>query len=183
MGLAKRYGYCICHNTMSSLNAKGLCPIGAKERHEKSAKSKGIITKNARNVENLAISKGFTIKKKEDGICNRAREDRVEGCDGQLRSKDKSFKKTKTKINYRSEKGKELAKQELLLFQKLFQERPPSCEYCGTEITVFNPTNYHHVRTKGSHPELRLVESNIVKICIECHLKEHGFKPRKNGND
>lgn len=165
MGLEKRYGYCICHNTMSSLNAKGLCPIGAKERHERNAESKG-----------------FTIKKKYNDINRSIENDNSDSASYRIleqTNKRTPINKAKSKIKYRSEKGKELAKQELLLFQKLFQERPPYCEYCKTEITVFNPTNYHHVRTKGSHPELRLVESNIVKICVDCHLKEHGFKPRK----
>jgi hypothetical protein len=168
MGLEKRYGYCICHNTMSSLNAKGLCPIGAKERHEKSAESKGLTIKKKGNDINRSIENYI-----RESSSNRLLEETT---------KTTPTNKEKAKIKYRSDKGKELAKQELLLFQKLFQERSSSCEYCGTEITVFNPTNYHHVRTKGSHPELRLVESNIVKICVECHLKEHGFKPRKNGN-
>lgn len=101
--------------------------------------------------------KGFTVKEKSNEF-------------------NTNFKTPK--IKHRSEKGKEIVKAELLLFQKIFKERPPFCEWCKASITVFSPMNYHHLRPKGSHPELRLVESNIVKICAECHLKEHGFKPR-----
>lgn len=104
-----------------------------------------------------AESKGFTVKEKSNEF-------------------NTNFKTPK--IKHRSEKGKEIVKAELLLFQKIFKERPPFCEWCKASITVFSPMNYHHLRPKGSHPELRLVESNIVKICAECHLKEHGFKPR-----
>jgi len=102
------------------------------------------------------------------------------GISGRESRKEGKIDFKKAKIKHRSEKGKEIIKQELLLFQKIFNERPPWCEWCKASITVFSPMNYHHLRTKGSHPELRLVESNIVKICSECHLKEHGFKPRKN---
>lgn len=148
--MEKRYGNCVCHNRYSSLNAKGLCPDGARERN---------------NL--VAISKGF--KGKEDECNERSLETGMP---------IRPIKNKKAKINHRSEKGKATIKAELLLFQKIFQERDPWCEWCKAPITVFSPMNYHHLRTKGSHPELRLVESNIVKICAECHLKEHSFKPR-----
>jgi hypothetical protein len=41
--MKQRYGYCQCHNRLSSLNSKGLCPEGAKERRKHSAESKGIV--------------------------------------------------------------------------------------------------------------------------------------------
>jgi hypothetical protein len=120
---------------MSSLNAKGLCPIGAKERHERSAESKGMTIKH--------LGK-------------------------------------KTAIKQRTDRNKELVKLELLMFKKIWETRPHFCEWCKTPITVFSPINYHHIKTKGAHPELRLEETNIVKICAECHIKEHGFKPKSS---
>lgn len=86
--------------------------------------------------------------------------------------------KPKKQIARRSEKNKELVKLELLVFQKIYNERAPYCEWCGTPITVFSPMNYHHLRTKGARPDLRLEPSNIVKICYACHQKEHSLKPK-----
>jgi len=45
-----KYVYCLNHPKTRAINAKELCAVCTKERHEKSAKSKG-----------------FTVKKKEDG--------------------------------------------------------------------------------------------------------------------
>lgn len=54
--MIQKYGICICHGRNNPINSKGLCPIGAKKRHERSAASKGMLTKSARNNENLAIN-------------------------------------------------------------------------------------------------------------------------------
>lgn len=62
---------------------------------------------------------------------------------------------------------------ELELFKRLYEERDPWCEWCGKGIIGFSVVNYHHIKPKSRFPELRLVESNIVKICFDCHFKEH----------
>jgi len=162
MGLAKRYGYCICHNTLSSLNAKGLCPIGAKERHEKSAKSKGIITKNARNVENLAKHKELTIKKKDNECNERSLETRMP---------IRPIESKKTKIKPRSAKNKELVKAELLVFKKIWESRPHYCEVTGKPIHTFDVRCFSHVLTKGAYPRFRLYEKNIVFCLPEVHFQ------------
>lgn len=154
-----KYGHCKNHPAIYAQNSRGLCAECTREKHRQSAESKGLI-----------------IKQKNDNRGNKTVE-----ADNDQPQKDATknpIGRTKAKIKHRSKKGLETVKAELLLFQKIFNERPPKCEYCGTSITVYSPCNYHHVRTKGSHPELRLVESNIVKICVECHLKEHSFNPR-----
>lgn len=157
-----KHGFCKNHPKIYAQNSRGLCGECTREKHRQSAESKGFTIKEKRNDNNgIQKQKWRTIP---SGLAENAT--------------PVSFAKTNSKIKHRSEKGKEIVKAELLLFQKIFNERPPKCEWCGTSIKVFNPCNYHHVRTKGSHPELRLVESNIVKICVECHLKEHSFRPR-----
>lgn len=59
------------------------------------------------------------------------------------------------------------------LFLEIYNERPHVCEYCGKNIYGFSVANYHHVKPKSTHPELRLEKSNIVKICFPCHQKQH----------
>lgn len=162
-----KYGYCTNHSKRFAVNAKKLCTECTRERHRKSAESKGFTIKEKSNEHRGIESNIYT------------RNTRSQDPNEPFQSSQRFNKKKAYKINNRSEKGKATIKAELLLFQKIFQERDPKCEWCKAPITVFSPINYHHLKTKGSHPELRLVESNIVKICDECHMKEHGFNPRK----
>ncbi len=61
--MEKRYGNCVCHNRYSSLNAKGLCPEGAKDRHKKSAESKGFVIKEKENECNeRSLETGMPIR-------------------------------------------------------------------------------------------------------------------------
>lgn len=93
------------------------------------------------------------------------------------RYKKKATTKNKT-IKHRSEKNKDIIKQELGLFNEIWNERPRICKICQRVLTVFNPILFHHLKTKGSHPELRLEKSNIVLLCDACHMGEHSFKPK-----
>jgi hypothetical protein len=163
--LDKRYGNCVCHNRYSSLNAKGLCPEGARERN---------------NL--VAINKGFVIKE-NDGyrgieiITNQV--DRgVQESNEQIQSTQRFDKKKAYKINYRSEKGKATIKAELLLFQKIFKERPHFCEVTGKPIIAFDIRCFSHVLTKGAYPKFRLYEKNIV-FCLPDKHFEWEFKTRK----
>lgn len=167
-----KYGYCKNHPKIYAQNSRQLCAECTREKHKQSAESKGFTVKEKSNVFNTTRRRTPELRSvQEPSEFNRGRQ-------GEMPEK-KSFNFKTSKIKHRSEKGKEIVKQEFLLFQKIFNERPPWCEWCKASITVFSPMNYHHLRTKGSHPELRLVESNIVKICDECHMKEHGFKPKQ----
>lgn len=160
-----KYGHCKNHPSIYAQNSRGLCAECTREKHRQSAESKGLIIKQ----KNEHRGNKTAIHTSDRGL---------QEPNEPIQSQQGLFKKKTAKIKHRSKKGLDTVKAELLLFQKIFNERPPECEYCGTSITVFSPCNYHHIKTKGSHPELRLVESNIVKICVECHLKEHSFKPR-----
>lgn len=62
---------------------------------------------------------------------------------------------------------------EKILFFEIFNERDPWCELCGEPILEFNVANYHHLKHKGNHPELRLDKTNIIKVCFNCHRKFH----------
>lgn len=160
-----KYGHCKNHPAIYAQNSRGLCAECTREKHRQSAESKGLIIKQKDEHRGNKVNI-LTV----DSVLQEPNEP--------IQAKQGLFKKKTAKIKHRSKKGLDTVKAELLLFQKIFNERPPECEYCGTSITVFSPCNYHHIKTKGSHPELRLVESNIVKICVECHLKEHSFNPR-----
>ena len=70
------------------------------------------------------------------------------------------------------------------LYKELFQEWKQtdmegnefiSCVACGTRIYSENVSvnNFAHVKSKGSHPELKYDKGNVVCKCHFCHLTEH----------
>lgn len=164
--MEKRYGNCTCHGRYSSLNAKGLCPEGARERHRKSAESKGFTIKEKSNEHRGIESNIYT------------RNTRSQDPNEPFQGSQRFNKKKAYKINNRSEKGKATIKAELLLFQKIFQERPPFCEVTGKRIFEFNVCCFSHVLAKGAYPKFRLYEKNIV-FCLPDKHFEWEFKTRK----
>lgn len=168
-----RYGYCLNHPKKIARNAKRLCDYCTAERHKKAAESKGLIIKEKTNDK----------RRKEDysDIPRLNASDRRSQLSMEVQKKATN---KKTKINHRSEKNKDIIKQELGIFNEIWNERPRICKICQRVLTVFNPILFHHLRTKGSHPELRLEKSNIVLLCDQCHMGEHGFKPKldREGN-
>lgn len=46
-------------------------------------------------------------------------------------------------------------------------EREPACAACGRTKDI----EVHHIKSYREHPELELVESNLVSLCADpCHL-------------
>ena len=75
------------------------------------------------------------------------------------------------KIKLRKKKVKfKKATGEKDLFLKIWQEREHVCSNCkcslGDEPVVHF---FSHIKSKGAYPELRLCESNIELLCLECH--------------
>ncbi|MFZ1789278.1 MAG: hypothetical protein WAT92_13225 [Saprospiraceae bacterium] len=168
-----KYGYCKNHSAIYADNAKGLCKKCTAERHARSAESKGLIIKEKTNDKRRNESYPSI-----SGLDESDRRSQLS-----LEVQKKATNK-KTKINHRSEKNKDIIKQELGIFNEIWNESPRICKICQRVLTVFNPILFHHLRTKGSHPELRLEKSNIVLLCDQCHMGEHGFKPKldREGN-
>ena len=100
----------------------------------------------------------FIVNKKHYlcSVCNKRRLD------------DSRETKPKKKYTYKRKKTGERD-----LFEEIWKERPPYCEWCGEGIYEFSVANYHHIKNKNMYPELRLIKENIVKICFTCHRKAH----------
>ena len=49
----------------------------------------------------------------------------------------------------------------------------PLCERCLKRGLVVPLDIVHHIMPIDTHPELRLVMSNLESLCIECHDIEH----------
>jgi hypothetical protein len=168
MGIEKRYGYCICHDKYSPLNSKGLCPIGAKERHERSAASKNMVVKKKRNEKEI---------KKENGFDNALRNDIHKSLGifstvyGDYRKPQlamevqKQAAKKKTKINHISkEKAKENTELARLKKTKIL-EIGKTCEMCGKhgEVDLF-----HIIGVGDKKHSTNPV--NTILSCRFCHL-------------
>ena len=161
-----KYGYCLNHPNKIARNSKRLCDTCTAERHKKAAGSKGLIIKEKTNDKVIPRPNASDSRSQLS-----------------LEVQKKAAKK-KTQINHRSEKNKDIIKQELGIFNEIWNERDRICRICQKLLTVFNPILFHHIRTKGAKPELRLEKSNIVLLCDQCHMGEHGFNPKldREGN-
>lgn len=173
-----KYGYCKNHSAIYAVNAKGLCQECTAERHAKAAESKGLTIKKKTNdtiIEWRRRNESYSGLPSPD----------TRGRSSQLSLEvQKSVTSKKKHLKHRSEKNKELVRKELGVFNEIWNERPRFCKICERVLTVFNPILFHHLRTKGSSPELRLEKSNIVLLCDSCHMGEHSFKPKldRDGN-
>jgi hypothetical protein len=146
--MEKRYGNCVCHNRYSSLNAKGLCPEGARERHKKSAESKGFKVKEY----------GIDRNTKTEAI-----QDKEFSFEGNGVKGETTFKKAK--INRVSEnKAKENAELARLKKAKIL-ELGEKCEMCPRHGSV----DLFHIigvgdKTHATNPK------NLLLSCRWCHL-------------
>lgn len=64
---------------------------------------------------------------------------------------------------------------ETAVFIEIWRERRHVCQNlgCGAELKTFKPICFHHLKTKGAHPALRLVKRNIALLCENCHTEAH----------
>lgn len=67
-----------------------------------------------------------------------------------------------------------MATGEAALFFQLFMESDERCENLDCRVPLlFSTAQFHHLKTKGAHPGLRLEPKNIVIICFSCHNLAH----------
>lgn len=56
------------------------------------------------------------------------------------------------------------------LFQEIWDERPHYCNHCGQYLgSEPRASFFAHIKSRGSHPELKMDKANIVLLCQECH--------------
>lgn len=66
------------------------------------------------------------------------------------------------------------------LFAKIWKERKHICTHCGLQLPEpMRSFYFSHIKSKGAFPELRLVESNIELVCLQCH-QQYEFGSRQN---
>jgi hypothetical protein len=83
------------------------------------------------------------------------------------------------KIAKRSEKNKELVKQQTLMFWEIWNERKHKSEVSGLPLGAFDIRYFSHVLTKAAYPKFRLKKENIVLMTPEEHFSWE-FDDRKD---
>lgn len=65
---------------------------------------------------------------------------------------------------------------ELVMFKEIWEEREHICNKCDIPLgDVLKIVFFSHIKSKGAHPELRLVKTNIELLCPDCHhIWDHG---------
>jgi len=77
---------------------------------------------------------------------------------------DKKGKKVKYKI-----KTQRKTSGELLLYWKIWEQRPHVCQVSGEPIRTFDIRCFSHILTKGAYPSYRLDPDNIILITPQMH--------------
>lgn len=154
-----KYGYCINHPTRYAVNAKCLCAECTKERHKKSAESKG-----------------FTVKEKDNGFdITRGRTTELRGIQepdefntGQQReiqqTQKVAFKKTKIKP-VSKDKAIELSRLVEIKKRKILLQGN-ACEMCGTISELLDL--FHIIGVGDKKHSTNPV--NLMLSCRWCHL-------------
>lgn len=59
---------------------------------------------------------------------------------------------------------------EAALFFEIWIDRPHYCQHCGHYLGEQPKAHFfHHIKSKGAHPALRLEPENIELVCMDCH--------------
>ena len=155
-----KYGYCINHSNTYAVNAKKLCGICTKERHERSAGSRGLTINKEKNdnarYKSSNENKGFTLNKNDDE-CNER------GYETRMPVRPIESKKTKIKP-ISSDKANELAELASIKKRKI-SVQGKECELCGKsgEVDLF------HIIGVGDKKH-STNETNLLLSCRYCHL-------------
>jgi 5-methylcytosine-specific restriction endonuclease McrA len=82
----------------------------------------------------------------------------------------KMTSKPRKKLKARSpnNKGGQVA-----MFKRIWDSRPHKCEVCGAHIEEATASNFSHLLPKGTYPDFKLREDNIVIKCKNCHDNWH----------
>lgn len=75
--------------------------------------------------------------------------------------------KIKKKYNFKPRK----ATGEKVMFLEIWEDRDHICINCNVFLgTEPNVSFFAHILAKGKHPQLRLVKTNIMLLCVDCHF-------------
>jgi len=58
--------------------------------------------------------------------------------------------------------------------KEILQKRKYRCELCGGKADLI-----HHLKPVSQFPSLELAASNVILVCLDCHIKYHPELPRR----
>lgn len=154
--MVQKFGICICHNKHNPINSRGLCPEGARERHEHSAAMKNMVVKKKRN------EKEDEFNNARGNAKGQALQNKAVSVAGNDFEREKAFKKIY--INPCSEK-KKLEDAELARIKKQkIAELGKKCEMCSNpgEVDLF------HIIGRGDK-KYSTDPINLLLSCRWCH--------------
>ena len=162
--MVQKYGICTCHNKHNPINSRGLCPEGARERHEHSAAMKNMVVKKKSNEKE--------IEKEDEFDSERGSFDKISGDDReatwpsiQKAQQASSFAPKKAYINPCSEKKKQ-EDAELARIKKLkIAELGKKCEMGDKPVEV----DLFHIIGRGDK-KYSTDPINLILSCRFCHL-------------
>ena len=136
-----KYGYCLNHPNTYAVNAKKLCAVCTKERHERSAESKNMVVKKKSTEKEIEKDNGINTTRR------RATELRSlqESCERNERPQGKVQEKRQTTFNkakinpISKDKATEIATLGAIKKQKI-KVQGKACEMCGKhgEVDLFH---------------------------------------------
>jgi len=161
-----KYGYCLNHPNTYAVNAKKLCAVCTKERHERSAESKNMVVKKKSNKKEI---------EKENGI-NNARRRAIElrsiqeSCERNERPHGKVQKERQATFN--KNKIKSISKDKTTELRRLAEIKKSKilvegsyCAMCGKQGDV---DLFHIIGVGDKKHSTNTI--NLILSCRFCHL-------------
>lgn len=161
-----KYGYCLNHPNTYAVNAKKLCAVCTKERHERSAESKNMVVKKKSTEKEIEKDNGINTTRRRAIELRSIQEscERNERPHGKVQEKRQATFK-KAKINPISkDKATEIATLGAIKKQKI-EVQGKVCEMCGKhgEVDLF-----HIIGVGDKKHSTNTI--NLILSCRFCHL-------------
>ena len=161
-----KYGYCLNHPNTYAVNAKKLCAVCTKERHERSAESKNMVVKKKSNKKEIEKENGLNTTRRRATELRSLQEscERNERPHGKVQEeRQTTFNKTKIK-SISKDKATENATLGAIKKQKI-EVQGKVCEMCGKqgEVDLFHIIGVGE-KKHSTNPR------NTILSCRFCHL-------------
>jgi len=163
--MIQKFGICTCHNKHNPINSRGLCPEGARERHEHSAAMKNMVVKkkgNEKEIEEDEADNSRGNTKKWDSHASKQRIIPQIPSTHSQKGASSAFKKTR--IQPYSEKKKEEDDELARIKKQKIAEIGKKCEMCSKpgEVDLF------HIIGRGDK-KFSTDPTNLLLSCRWCH--------------
>jgi len=161
-----KYGYCLNHPNTYAVNAKKLCAVCTKERHERSAESKNMVVKKKSNKKEIEKENGINTTRRRAIELRSIQEscERNERPHGKVqKERQATFNKNKIK-SISKDKTTELRRLAEIKKSKILVEGS-YCAMCGKQGDV---DLFHIIGVGDKKHSTNTI--NLILSCRFCHL-------------